>query len=228
MDLGADDRPGEGSFPLLTRFASTGLGRKREAEFQRCGQPYMLAMLNGQMLEVLTKLAAPALAAPVEDDAASSEMVRRGLKNPFARAIDKLAEQGRLSVELTPALTDELHRARMRRNELAHDWIWIVPLRVLMGEAEELTAELEADSQEFGRLSALLMDEVFGAAVRKRGVTLDQVLAAADLVGARIVSAPTRYTGISFKLPAVAEFFLRLLGEKLDDLGPVESDAPAG
>ena len=67
---------GPRSFPLIGRIADSELGQRRDAEFERCGQPYMIAMLNGQMLEVLCELAAPALTAPLDDDEEAEAIVR--------------------------------------------------------------------------------------------------------------------------------------------------------
>jgi hypothetical protein len=189
----------------------------------------MLAMLNAQMLEIVCKLAEPALAAPLWDDDAASRVVNDGLRRKFFDAITALAEQLDGAVELDDQLVEDLHRARRRRNELAHDWLWLMAPRVLAGRADLLIAELEGDAEEFGRLSSSLLESVFADAVAKRGVTLERIRRIADRLGFLFVAAPNRFTEINLKPPSGEEFFERSLDlfDQIDTVGVDEAGLDA-
>lgn len=195
-------------FVLLGLVAETPEGRERSADFTIAAEAYTFAMMAGQLLEFCCKLAAPAVTAPIGDDAESSAVVDAGLARGLFDAIKALAALAPGSVELEPEFLAELHEARRRRNHLAHAWVWDGPLRVVAGEGDEVIAELQADADRFADLINELVARLFSSAVSARGLDLDELLTAADVVGAQAALDPDLSTGL--RLPADAlELFRR-------------------
>lgn len=205
-------------FALLGLVAETPEGRERAADFTIAAEAYTLAMVAGQLFEYCCKLAAPAVTAPIGDDEASSAVVDAGLARGLFDAIRALTAVAPASVELEPEFLAELHEARKRRNQLAHAWVWDGPLRVVAGDGAKVTAELQADADRFAELINELVERLFRSAVGARGLDLEDLLTAADVVGAQAALEPDLLTDL--RLPEDALELFQRSADAVDNDGP--------
>lgn len=205
-------------FALLGLVADTPDGRERSADFTIAAEAYAFAMLAGQLFEFCCKLAAPALTAPLDDAEESSAVVDAGLSLGLFDAIKALAALAPGSVQLEPEFLAELHEARKRRNQLAHAWVWDGPLRVVAGEGDDVTAELRADADRFADLINELVARLLSSAVGARGIGVDELLTAADVVGVQAALNPDLSRGL--RLPEDALELFQRSANAIDNEGP--------
>ncbi|HEX7197005.1 MAG TPA: hypothetical protein VF364_09270 [Candidatus Limnocylindria bacterium] len=202
---------------LMEIIAATSMGREQQAVFDRLGQPYLLAMINGQAFEAVCRLAEPALHAPLDDDQAAQAIVASGQNRKLHNAIGTLvkAAEGLLPDDLVR----DLKKARERRNVLAHDMLWLAQ-EVIAGRGEQLIAELNADAEEFARLSKALAPLIFFPAVEARGITQEEMARFLDSATAAMALFPEVFDGVDFKRPDADDLLARF--QRLADLDPAE------
>ena len=180
---------------VLDHLRNSGLGERLAADLQRALEQYGMTMLQGQLLELAAKLAEPALQGPIDDDEASRKHVARSRKNSFNEAIDEL-EIGISRLPGSSSLVDDLHRARHRRNALAHEfWLSALPA-VLASDIGDVLKQLERDQETFDGLMQRLFAVALGPGVTRRGIGTTEFTDAMSVIALLVVFQPSRIQGL--------------------------------
>jgi hypothetical protein len=141
-----------------------------EADYQRLVITFGTAVLYGQLFEFFARMAAPALTAPVDDDAAARAAVADGLDRGLSVALQALRPAVEGVVAVPEGLHDRLDDARERRNALAHGFALPFVLAVLTGDIEGLIETLDADTAAFQGVVSELSEIAFGHALGTRAI----------------------------------------------------------
>ncbi|HEU5152057.1 MAG TPA: hypothetical protein VFU19_16300 [Iamia sp.] len=223
---------------LMALIEASPLGDRLQADLERVGQPYFMAMVHGQMLEVFCKLVAPTLAGPRDDDTAAEASVATAFKRTLHQAIEEI-EKLAATHQVPVGLVQDLHAARHLRNDLAHDGLWLVFQRLLAGDADGAIAELVAAEAVFVDLLQRVRD-LMTQCLEERGLSAEDAATVSDRIGAALIVAPEHFDGMPLKppdgraifdrmstLPAMdpAEISRRLGVHKASDDGPEGEEA---
>lgn len=197
-----------------------------EADFQRLVISFGTAVLYGQLFEFFARMAAPALTAPVDDDAAARAAVADGLDRGLSVALRALRPAVEGVVAVPEGLHDRLDDARERRNALAHGFALPFVLAVLTRDVDGLIETLEADTAAFQSVVSELSEIAFGHALGTRDI--DPELFEEVIVGVMLTATdhPDLLNGVERLQDfdrVLDRLHRQLEGEKVDDGEVAES-----
>ncbi len=217
----AGQEPGFGQLhpELLEALTRSGHGVRLASEVGQVAQQYGVTMLWAQILEFATKLAEPALDGPTEDDASRRHVEdrRAGTLNNGIRALSDASREEPSSGRR--ALTEALHDARRRRNELAHDFWWSAFPAMMASQTDTVLRRLTEDQILFTTLVERLFDVALIPGVERRDIHLADFAKAASILAAGLVYRPDDFEGVDLLADAdlLVDWFQGLLAE--DDWG---------
>lgn len=178
-----------------------------EADWVKVCQCWGSLQFQLQLFEATVVIAAPALLAPIGDDAEAQRMVREGQGRSLHNAIGAAATAARNRVEMPSGFADRLHAARERRNVLTHNNVHRVMLAILADATAEVLTEFESDSELFDTVTRDL-SPILEQAVTDRGVDIATFQMATAGIVSQVVAHPEIADG-------VAEFDIDVLLDRL-------------